>query len=220
MKEFQEFLKANPKVEFTAPRLAHPKEDGPAVGVTFYEALQYCRWLSDVEGVPEDQKCYPSVEEIEKCKDGTTLLRLPPDYLSRTGYRLTTEAEYEYACRAGTTSSRPWGGAEELTARYAWSQANSDEQAWPPGHKRPNDLGLFDTLGNVWQWGHAHSWDEDAGALDDVEDRRAVNDLQIFPVRGGSYNSSPRGLRSALRLFHRPTTRLPAGGLRVARTWR
>jgi formylglycine-generating enzyme required for sulfatase activity len=68
------------------------------------------------------------------------------------GYRLPTEAELEYACRAGAVTSRYYRQAEELLAEYGWYLKNSKERSWPLGGKKPNDLGLFDMHGNVWNW--------------------------------------------------------------------
>src|SRR5262249_14048158 len=129
-----------------------PDPDGPVVGVTWAEAAQYCRWLSEQEGVPEMEQCYPSVSEIEKSKDGQNPLQLPVNYLTRSGYRLPTEAEWEYACRAGTVARRPFGSADAMLGNYAWFANNANDRARPVGTKRPNDFGMFDMLGNAWEW--------------------------------------------------------------------
>ena len=110
--------------------------------------LHYCNWLSEQEGLPKDQWCYLP-NEAGAYAEGMTI---PADVLERTGYRLPTEAEWEYACRAGAVTSRYYGHSIDLLDAYAWYQANSKEHAWTCGSLLPNDLGLFDMLGNVFEW--------------------------------------------------------------------
>ena len=90
--------------------------------------------------------CYPPIEQIGP---GMTL---PENYLERTGYRLPTEAEWEYACRSGSTTVRFFGSPLELLPKYAWYVKNSNEHVWPVGTLMPNDFGLFDVYGNVVEW--------------------------------------------------------------------
>jgi formylglycine-generating enzyme required for sulfatase activity len=154
IEEFQRFLQANPAIakdyvpaRLTLPAMYSPGPDGPAIAVTWFEAAQYCNWLSEQEGIKdENQMCYPRVAQIKEN------VQLPVDYLDRPGYRLPTEAEWEYACRAGAVTSRCYGTGEELLGQYAWFASNSREHSWPVGQLKPNDFGLFDMQGNVWQW--------------------------------------------------------------------
>ena len=79
-------------------------------------------------------------------------MRIKADALKLPGYRLPTEAEWEYACRAGAVTSRYYGLSVDLLGRYAWYLKNAQQRAWPCGSLQPNDLGLFDMLGNVLEW--------------------------------------------------------------------
>ena len=120
-----------------------PTDDCPTNNVTWFEAAAYCRWLSEQAELPEDQMCYPRAAEIAPG------MKMPENWLERTGYRLPTEAEWEYACRGGVAASRYFGEGELLRTRYAWFLQNSDNRAWPVGQLKPNNFGLFDMLGNV-----------------------------------------------------------------------
>ena len=151
VEQFQRFVKTNPQFGLDPSELkpaTAPIRTGPMIGVTWYGAAAYCNWLSEQEGLPKDQWCYLP-NEAGAYDEGMTI---PADVLQRTGYRLPTEAEWEYACRSGTITSRYYGLSTDLLGKYAWYQANSQEHAWPCGSLLPNDLGLFDMLGNVFEW--------------------------------------------------------------------
>ncbi len=97
--------------------------------------------------MPREEWCYQP-NDAGFYADG---MKIPADILDRKGYRLPTEAEWEYACRAGTSTSRYYGPSFELLGKYAW-YSTIDGHAQPAGSLVPNDLGLFDMLGNVYEW--------------------------------------------------------------------
>ena len=83
-------------------------------------------------------------------------MRIKADALKQSGYRLPTEAEWEYACRAGALTSRYYGLSTKLLEKYARYQSNSQDHPWPGASVLPNDMGLFDMLGNVYEWCQEH----------------------------------------------------------------
>ena len=93
--------------------------------------------------------------------------------MSLTGYRLPTEAEMEYATRAGALTSRYYGETEELLPKYAWYNKNSQERTWPVGSLKPNDLGLFDVQGNVYTW-----CQESFKAISSEKERKSAEDKE------------------------------------------
>lgn len=150
------------------------KEGYPALAMTHYNAIQFCKWL----------------------------------YV-RTGvfYRLPTEAEWEYACRAGSTTAYHFGDDAKQLDEYAWYAANSGQKTHPVGQKKPNAFGLYDMIGNVAEWTydqyHADFYKQFAG-------KKAKNPVaeptELYPhvVRGGSFRSDAKELRSAARSFSDP----------------
>ena len=129
--------------------------------------------------------CYP---EIPVIRPG---MKLPADYLSRSGYRLPTEAEFEYACRTGTATSRYYGQTDALLGNYAWYPETADTRSCPVGTLKPNDLGLFDTHGNVYEWCQERFRNYQLAsrgmASRDIEDEVALSDNGRRVLRGGAY---------------------------------
>ena len=131
------------------PHHWYKKEDsvGPTspIGVvTWHRANDYCQWLNGREQIPESQSCYARGED-----------RLVAADLAKTGYRLPTRAEWEFACRAGTTTRRYYGDDDndELLRHYVWlTPKGSQRRLEPVGQLIPNDFGLFDMYGNVSEW--------------------------------------------------------------------
>jgi formylglycine-generating enzyme required for sulfatase activity len=215
--QFERFLKAHPEVKHISSKQHSPEAECPANAVTWYEAAAYCRWLSEQEGLPGHEMVYPPVKEIVRSAGGEAPLRLPRRYLARTGYRLPTEAEWEYACRAGAATSRSYGSSVELLGRYAWYRDNAQSRTWPVGQKRPNDLGLFDLHGNVWTWCHDGAGLYPAGEGDEPGQRDVIGGLNRV-LRGGSFTLNAGNVRSANRGTYGPSYRVNVVGARVART--
>jgi formylglycine-generating enzyme required for sulfatase activity len=194
-----------------------PSEDCPVNMTDWHMAAGYCNWLSGQEGIPETQWCYES--------DGQgRVTKLREKYLSLEGYRLATEAEWEYACRAGAVTARCYGESEELLPKYAWYGKNSGERSWPVGEKKPNDLGLFDLLGNVYTWCQEtyqpYPGGEGDRVIEDKEGYLDIKDTDYRVMRGGSFVNVASTVRSADRGRYVPSTRNYFVGLRPARTFR
>ena len=177
------------------------------------DALIYCNWLSKREGIPEDQWCY-------ELKPDKLYLSAVDDCLERTGYRLPTEAEWEYACRAGAVTPYPWGTSVELSRNYAWSALNAGKSSWGVGLLCPNDFGFFDMLGSLRQWCHEQyrpypDPGSDGLVLDNVY--RSSSNEEDFLQRGGYYTldlcRSAKRIRVDFIIDHR-------NSFRVARTIR
>ena len=209
----------------------------PVNNLTWYEAIEYCNKLSNAEGL---EQCYPT--RIQRN------MVLDPNLLFRNGYRLLTEAESEYCSRAGTKSTWYFGHAESLMSRYAWTVFNSETRLHPVGQLLPNDFGLFDTAGNVFEWCHDRHFRDRPGLCDEpqispvtarstgqpgifglglqtlinlvpnVRDGDRVEDEQNRVMRGGSFFYIPLQSRSAYRDKNRVNNRQVYLGFRVVRT--
>ncbi len=199
-------------------------DDSPMVMMTWYEAVHYCNWLSEQEGILEEQWCY---EKNEANHYGPGM-KAKDNFLELTGYRLPTEAEWEYACRAGASTSRYYGVTDILLPRYSWHLYNSNDQAHPVASLKPNDYGLFDAKGNVWEWCYDSSGRYPVSmeqAVDDlpptgnVYDTDNVEDLGRRVLSGGAFFNLTSIIRSSGRFSLVPSTRFHNCGFRPARTW-
>ncbi len=188
------------------PGIEQESEEHPVVCVTWHDAQAYVKWLS--------------------LKTGKK-------------YRLPSESEWEYAARAGTTTSRYWGQDNKLACDHAnvadqqaassieWIASNDKEIfpcrdgyvfTAPVARFKPNNFGLYDMLGNVWEWTDDFYNNSYLGAPVDGSSWRAARNVQKRVVRGGGGSDVPYDVRAAKRYDFDPGFKMDAVGFRVART--
>jgi formylglycine-generating enzyme required for sulfatase activity len=229
--QYREFLKDTP--DLRVPSYAKPGARDPetAMGqVDWYEAVRYCNWLSRRAGIPPEGWCYP-----EPAGPGMTL---DENALDRPGFRLPTEAEWELFCRVGTTTVRPFESSGELLGRYAWCWLTSDDLTQPVARLWPNPMGLFDVIGNEWEWCHDGRAEPGRGRStyppgtpeEPTADRPATQTIHgqrdlVRPgseseraQRGGAFDYAPGWCRSGARGVSRVFIDDRYNGFRVVRT--
>ncbi len=131
-------------------------------------------------------------------------------------YRLPTEAEWEYACRAGSTTVYSYGNDSGQLGQYAWYNDNSNSKTHPVGEKKPNAWGLYDMHGNVWEW--CQDWyDGDYYDNSPGTDPQGPNSGSYRVIRGGSWNNDAGYCRSAFRYGINPDNVYGDFGLRLVR---
>ncbi|TWU32468.1 protein kinase domain-containing protein [Novipirellula artificiosorum] len=177
----------------------------PVNDVTWYDAVAFCNWLSDQEGLA---RCY----EPNTASNDAVGIRIPEDFMQRDGYRLPTTAELECLCRAGTVSTYAFGDSIRLLDHFAWYERNSQNSTWPVGSKWPNVWGAFDTNGNVWEW------TQDLEREADRSTDHLVSDREARLLWGGAFDNPANRVESTDRLVHFPYESKYSYGFRPART--
>jgi formylglycine-generating enzyme required for sulfatase activity len=176
-------------------------EYNPVVNITWYGAVAYCNWLSDREGLV---KCYG---EKDNRGEGD---------IKKKGYRLPTEAEWEYACRAGTTTEYYWGN--EIDGSYCWYGDNRDRGGChhKVGLLLPNGYNLYDMSGNVSEW--CNDWyDRNYYSQSPSNNPVGPSSGSSRVIRGGKYSDTEK-CKSASRHQFEPDQCLYYFGFRSART--
>ncbi len=183
-------------------------DDCPVEKVSWYGAAAYANARSAYEGLPACYRLRGCTEGLGRCA-GTDFAGL-----DCPGYRLPTEAEWEYAARAGSTGRYATGDTDAHLDALGWYAANSGSRTQPVGQKAANPWGLFDMHGNVSEWCHdAYG----AYSADPATDPLGPPSGQGRVVRGGSFANSARYARSAFRNYRWPLGRVPFVGFRLVR---
>ena len=177
----------------------------PVESVSWFDAVRFCNRLSEREG---------RAPAYAIGAGDTPEVRAVP---GANGYRLPTEAQWEYACRAGSRGAFWSGDAEADLARVGWYDRNSGVETHPVGTKEPNPWGLYDVHGNVWEWcwdGYDSAWYADPAArgLDPTGPSRGSGRV----MRGGSYGLTAGRCRAAIRNWDEPSHRNWNWGFRPA----
>jgi formylglycine-generating enzyme required for sulfatase activity len=182
--EYQQVMTTNPSY-FQGEKIKGDSSPHPVEQVSWNDAVEFCKRLS---GLPEEKK-------------------------AGRVYRLPTEAEWEYACRAGSTTAYSFGESSQSLGDYAWFNGNGNFPTHPVGQKKPNAWGLYDMHGNVFEWCSDWYGQYPKGAVSDPVGPREGS----FRVdRGGCWNYEVALCRSARRLGLIPSLRSWSSGLRVA----
>ena len=177
--QYEQVMGKNPS-EFKGPQ-------NPVVGVSWADAVEFCRKLS----------------------------AMPAEKTAGHVYRLPTEAEWEYACRSGTTTAYGFGDDASRLGDYGWFDGNSDSSTHPVGEKKPNAWGLYDMHGGVYEWCQDWYGDYPSGSATNPTGATSGSDRVL---RGGGWFSGARDCRSAYRSWNTPGFRDSSLGFRVLRS--
>jgi formylglycine-generating enzyme required for sulfatase activity len=182
--QYEKVMGENPSY-FQGAKVAGDSTNHPVEMVSWEEAVKFCRRLS----------------------------LLPEEKAAGRVYRLPTEAEWEYACRAGSKTAYSFGDADKQLDNYAWCGINSDRKTHAVGQKKPNAWGLYDMHGNVWEW--CQDWYGEYAA-EPTADPTGPSKGSDRVFRGGDWGSDAADCRSAFRDWFDPTLRGNYLGFRLA----
>jgi len=195
-KQWQTVMGSNPS-KFSTKKLGYVSDRNPVESITWLDAALFTNALSQKDSLPP-------------CYDGQGRVTGSGSIYDCRGYRLPTEAEWEYAARANTRGAR-YGKLETV----AWYYGNGGKTTHPVGKKSPNAFGLHDMLGNVWEWCHDWYGPYASGPQTDPVGPQSGS-FRVY--RGASWFSSTNVARAAFRFLFKPSYTIDSYGFRLART--
>ena len=184
------------------PNIRYVSKQSPIHSISWVDAVNYCNWLSKKNGL---KPVYKIVNREYVCD------------FNANGYRLPTEAEWEFAAKGGNVTKDFKYSGHDRSDVIAWYKKNSDGGTHPVGTKLANELGIYDMSGNVWEW----CWDwynKDFYLTESGDNPKGPERGTERCLRGGSWDSSQYSLRSANRLKDTPYKKTEFYGFRLART--
>ena len=204
--QFQELMEYNPSV-------AAEEAERPVDGVTWYSALEFCNKMSEAESLQP----YYDLKAVRRRTTGA-IEGAKVTVLGGDGYRLPTEAEWEYACRAGSVS--PWCFGDHVldVGNYAWYYDNSTMETHPVGLRKPNPWGLYDMHGNVMEW--CYDWYNEMyyqQCAEEEENPTGPTEGVSKVLRGGAWQFGAEATRCAYRNSSAPETIAGVIGFRICR---
>lgn len=199
--EWKKYVKAKKMKMPKAPKWGW-QDQLPMNNITWEEAINYCNWLSTINGY---QPAYSKQGPFYTCN------------FEANGFRLPTEAEWEFAAKGGSKSKGyKYSGGNDLDV-VSWNKSNSKGQPHTVGTKMPNELGVYDMTGNVWEW----CWDwynKDYYKTETNNNPKGPEMGEKKTVRGGSWDSQPNYCRPANRISTYPNKTHEFYGFRTVRT--
>ena len=209
-RQYQDIMGYNPSHFRSNPEVGENQDNRPVEYVTWYDAVEFCNKLSEREGLTP----------VYTITGRTPVLGYPiisatvtADW-NASGYRLPTEAQWEYVCRAGTTTNWHFGNTESQLVNYALYNANSGSKTHEVGKKLPNAWGLYDMHGNVREW--CWDWYGTLPTANQTNYTGAASGSSRL-ARGGSWSNSAENTQLGNRSSYSPDYRNSNIGFRVVR---
>ena len=218
--QFQEYLEEFPA--FGSEKFESESNEHPVKNVSWYRAAHFCNWLSKKEGIHDDDLCYEPAAKHPQDEFGYGRnMKIRKGALTKKGYRLPTESEWEFSVKGKINNDRYMGESKLYLNEYAWFDENSQLSLHPVGLLKPNRFGLFDMLGNCREWCHDPftKYPPADKVTKDRDWEEVLSDsLRKRVLRGGNFVQNSRYIRNTVRDREVPGNLNLANGFRIART--